>query len=151
MIGYLRSNMADEEIGKAAMMQSSALPQGRRKGIGVKAWLVVSETGQSHLEEVEKQSIMRRTGLPGRDLRALDPMLSYPSSIFGRERAIVINLEHIKAIITATEVLMINSSNPLFVQFIKDLQNRINFLMGAPEQVTPYYSLESNNFYVKYS
>ncbi|XP_054804495.1 magnesium transporter MRS2-F-like isoform X2 [Prosopis cineraria] len=103
-----RTTMDDEEIGKAAMLQSNtnayAQTQARRKGIGVKVWLVVSETGQSHLEEVEKHSIMRRTGLPARDLRALDPMLSYPSSILGRERAIVINLEHIKAVITAKEM-----------------------------------------------
>ncbi|KAJ4833513.1 hypothetical protein Tsubulata_030045, partial [Turnera subulata] len=63
----------------------------RRKGIGVRTWLVVSETGQSRLEEVGRHFIMKRTGLPARDLRALDPLLSYPSSILGRERAIVVN------------------------------------------------------------
>ncbi|GAY58560.1 hypothetical protein CUMW_187910 [Citrus unshiu] len=47
---------------------------------------------------------MRRTGLPARDLRVLDPLLSYPSSILGRELAVVINLEHVKAIVTAKEV-----------------------------------------------
>lgn len=107
---------------------------GRRKGIGVRAWMVVSETGQARLQEVGKHSIMRRTGLPARDLRALDPVLSYPSSILGRERAIVINLEHIKAIITAKEALMLNSSNPLVVQFVQDLQHRIAFLNNAPPQ-----------------
>ncbi|KAK7247622.1 hypothetical protein RIF29_42509 [Crotalaria pallida] len=95
-------------------------------GGGVKAWMVVSERGESRLEEVGKHYIMRRTGLPARDLRALDPMmLSQPASILGRERAIVINLEHIKAIITATEVLIINSSNPLFLLFLNDLHSRI--------------------------
>ncbi|XP_011022848.1 PREDICTED: magnesium transporter MRS2-F-like [Populus euphratica] len=99
-----------------------------KKGmIGVKAWLVISESGQSFVDEVGKHSIMKRTGLPARDLRALDPVLSYPSSILGRERAIVVNLEHIRAIITATEVLMINSNNPLIVQFVEDLQHRIAF------------------------
>ncbi|XP_019462964.1 PREDICTED: magnesium transporter MRS2-F-like [Lupinus angustifolius] len=106
------------------MTQSTA--QTRRKGIGVKVWLFVSETGESRLEEVGKHYIMRRTSLPARDLRILDPMLSQPSSILGREKAIVINLEHIKAIITATEILMINSSNPLFLQFLQDLQSRIS-------------------------
>lgn len=98
----------------------------RRKGIGTRVWLVVSESGESHVEEVGKHSIMRRTGLPARDLRVLDPMLSYPSTILGRERAIVVNLEHIKAIITATEILMINSTNPLVVQFVVDLQERVS-------------------------
>ena len=69
----------------------------RRKGVGttgVKSWMVVSETGHARLEDVGKHSIMRRTGLPARDLRVLDPVLSYPSSILGRERAIVVNLAH---------------------------------------------------------
>lgn len=47
---------------------------------------------------------MRRCAIPARDLRILDPVLVYPSTILGREKAIVINLEHIKAIITAEEV-----------------------------------------------
>ncbi|KDO57932.1 hypothetical protein CISIN_1g014053mg [Citrus sinensis] len=68
---------------------------------------------------------MRRTGLPARDLRILDPLLSYPSTVLGRERAIVINLEHIKAIITAQEVLLMNSRDPSVVPFVEELQSRI--------------------------
>lgn len=68
---------------------------------------------------------MRRAGLPGRDLRILDPMLSYPSTILGRERAIVLNLEHIKAIITAQEVLLLNSKDPAVAPFVADLQQRL--------------------------
>lgn len=103
----------------------------RRKGVGttaVKSWMVVSETGHARLEDVGKHSIMRRTGLPARDLRVLDPVLSYPSSILGRERAIVVNLEHVKAIITASELLLINSSNPFFLSFLQDLQTRLSNL-----------------------
>ncbi|GLT68960.1 hypothetical protein SLA2020_411500 [Shorea laevis] len=121
--------VADEETGK---IQIPAPP--RRKGIGVRTWVVVSELDQSLLEEVGKHSIMRRTGLPTRDLRVLDPVLSYPSSILGRERAIVINLEHIKAIITAKEVLMINSTSPLVIQFLQDLRHRISRSGPAPPQ-----------------
>ncbi|KAL1814091.1 hypothetical protein ACET3Z_024156 [Daucus carota] len=111
-----------EDLNRAAVHAAPA----RRKGIGTRLWLVVSESGKSHVEEVGKHSIMRRTGLPARDLRVLDPMLSYPSTILGRERAIVVNLEHIKAIITAAEILMINSTNPLVVQFVIDLQDRVS-------------------------
>ncbi|KAG4961654.1 hypothetical protein JHK87_038287 [Glycine soja] len=103
----------------------------RRKGVGttgVKSWMVVSETGHARLEDVGKHSIMRRTGLPARDLRVLDPVLSYPSSILGRERAIVVNLEHVKAIITASEVLLIYSSNPFFLSFLQDLHIRLSNL-----------------------
>ncbi|CAL9070064.1 unnamed protein product [Musa banksii] len=107
---------------------------GRRKGTVNRAWLVVSDSGRSYHEEVGKHSIMRRTGLPARDLRVLDPLLSYPSTILGRERAIVINLEHIKAVITATEVLIPNSSDPLVAPFVQDLQSRVSSSYGAPQQ-----------------
>ncbi|MBA0733359.1 hypothetical protein Gogos_017383 [Gossypium gossypioides] len=75
--------------------------------------------------EAGKHAIMRRTGLPARDLRILDPLLSYPSTILGRERAIVINLEHIKAIITAQEVLLLNSKDPSVTPFVDEIQSRI--------------------------
>ncbi|XP_042480691.1 magnesium transporter MRS2-F-like [Macadamia integrifolia] len=109
-------------------------PHPRRKGAGIRAWLVVSNSGNSHVEEVGKHSIMRRTGLPARDMRILDPGLSYPSTILGRERAIVVNLEHIKAIITASEVLVLNSKDPWVVPFIRDLESRLcNFNEKASE------------------
>ncbi|WOL03541.1 magnesium transporter MRS2-F-like [Canna indica] len=119
---------------------------GRRKGTGNRAWLVVSDSGNSYHEEVGKHSIMRRTGLPARDLRVLDPMLSYPSTILGRERAIVINLEHIKAIITATEVLVPDSKDQLVAPFVQELQSRVSSSFSAPHQETADVSdLEGEN------
>ncbi|KAK8568258.1 hypothetical protein V6N13_106192 [Hibiscus sabdariffa] len=97
----------------------------RKKGTTVRSWLVLDSTAQTMRVEAGKHSIMRRTGLPGRDLRILDPLLSYPSTVLGRERAIVINLEHIKAIITAQEVLLLNSKNPSVTPFVNELQRRI--------------------------
>lgn len=122
--------MRDSKVeGKAATMVVTTAMRGgcRRKGtvMVVKSWMVVSETGESRVEDIDKHSIMQRTGLPTRDLRALDPKLSNPSSILGREKAIVVNLEHIQAIITSNEVLMINSTNPFFLRFLQDLQARL--------------------------
>lgn len=97
----------------------------RKKGSGVRAWLVLDSTGQAQVVEAGKHSIMRRTGLPARDLRILDPLLSYPSTVLGREKAIVINLEHIKAIITAQEVLLLNSKDPSVTPFVEELQRRL--------------------------
>ncbi|ONK71000.1 uncharacterized protein A4U43_C04F3690 [Asparagus officinalis] len=74
---------------------------------------------------------MKRTGLPARDMRVLDPLLSYPSTILGRERAIVINLEHIKAIVTAAEVLVPNSKDPMVGPFVQDLRVRVSSSDGA--------------------
>lgn len=97
----------------------------RKKAAGVRPWLVLDSTGQTQVVEAGKHVIMRRTGLPARDLRILDPMLSYPSTILGRESAIVINLEHIKAIITAQEVFLLNSRDPSVVPFVEELKRRI--------------------------
>ncbi|XP_030472539.1 magnesium transporter MRS2-3 [Syzygium oleosum] len=97
----------------------------RKKGTGVRAWLLLDSNGQAQVVEAGKHAIMRRTGLPARDLRILDPLLSYPSTILGRERAIVINLEHIKAIITAQEVLLLNSRDPSVTPFVEELQRRL--------------------------
>ncbi|PON66329.1 hypothetical protein TorRG33x02_268420 [Trema orientale] len=97
----------------------------RKKGTVVRPWLLFDSTGSAQVVEAGKHAIMRRTGLPARDLRILDPLLSYPSTVLGRERAIVINLEHIKAIITAQEVLLLNSRDPSVNPFIEELQRRL--------------------------
>ncbi|PIN14178.1 Magnesium transporters: CorA family [Handroanthus impetiginosus] len=97
----------------------------RKKVEGVRQWLLLYSTGQAQVVEAGKHAIMRRTGLPARDLRILDPLLSYPSTVLGRERAIVINLEHIKAIITAQEVLLLNSKDPSVIPFVDELRRRI--------------------------
>ncbi|KAL9994298.1 putative magnesium transporter MRS2 [Helianthus debilis subsp. tardiflorus] len=97
----------------------------RKKASGVRQWLLLDSTGQTQVVEAGKHTVMRRTGLPARDLRILDPILSYPSTLLGRERAIVINLEHIKAIITAHEVLLLNSKDPSVAPFVQELQRRI--------------------------
>lgn len=103
-----------------------------KKGIGVRAWLLIDGHGGTEVVEAGKHYIMRRTGLPARDLRVLDPLLSYPSTILSRDRAIVINLEHIKAIITGQEVLLLNSTDPAVAPFVANMQRR---LLNAHSQV----------------
>lgn len=58
-----------------------------------KTWMLLDDKGDTMLLEVDKYAIMHRVGIHARDLRILDPLLSYPSTILGRERAIVLNLE----------------------------------------------------------
>ncbi|KAK3420222.1 hypothetical protein EUGRSUZ_G01039 [Eucalyptus grandis] len=95
-----------------------------KKAVRVKTWLVIDSTGRVQQIDAGKHSIMRRTGLSARDLRILDPFLSYPSSITGRERAIVIKLEHIKGILTAHDVWLLNSRDPAVVPFVEELKRR---------------------------
>jgi hypothetical protein len=45
---------------------------------------------------LDKNAVRRITGVPPRDLRVMDPSLAYPSCLMVRERALVVNLEHVK-------------------------------------------------------
>ncbi|CAN6458924.1 unnamed protein product [Victoria cruziana] len=118
--------LLEEEPVTAAVTMDGWAARPRKKGTGLlRTWMMVDSTGQAQVIEAGKHAIMRRTGLPARDLRILDPLLSYPSTVLGRERAIVINLEHIKAIITAQEVLLLNSRDPAVAPFVEELQRRI--------------------------
>ena len=102
-------------------------PSSSKKGTGVRPWLLLDSTGQAQVVEVGKHAIMCRTCLRARDLRILGPLLSYLSTVLGRESAIVINFEHIKAIITAHEVLLLNSRDPSVTAFVEELQGRLMF------------------------
>jgi len=90
-----------------------------------RTWLMMGSEGQRQMVEASRQLIMQRTGLTARDLRILDPMLSYSSTIVGRDRAMVLNLEQIKAIITAHEVLLLNSRDPSVIPFVDELHAQI--------------------------
>lgn len=58
-----------------------------------RSWILVNNKGQSSILDLDKYAIMKRVSIHARDLRILDPLLSYPSAILGREKAIVLNLE----------------------------------------------------------
>ncbi|CAN8264360.1 unnamed protein product [Cochlearia groenlandica] len=88
-------------------------------------WLLIDATGQSTMLDVDKYAIMHRVQIHARDLRILDPNLSYPSTILGRERAIVLNLEHIKAIITSEEVLLRDPSDEHVIPVVEELRRRL--------------------------
>ncbi|RID43951.1 hypothetical protein BRARA_I00782 [Brassica rapa] len=90
-----------------------------------RSWVSIVATGESETLDVDKYAIMHRVQIHARDLRILDPNLSYPSTILGRERAIVLNLEHIKAIITSEEVLLRDPSDEHVIPVVKELERRL--------------------------
>lgn len=65
----------------------------KKKAAVSRNWMVVDSCGEGMIVDWDKFDIMRRLPINGRDLRILDPLLSYPSAILVRERAIVLNLE----------------------------------------------------------
>uniref|UniRef100_A0A0D9V8B0 Magnesium transporter n=1 Tax=Leersia perrieri TaxID=77586 RepID=A0A0D9V8B0_9ORYZ len=110
-----------------APMPVVAPAAGRRKGAAAsRKWLVVPSVGEERRVEFGKHQIMKMTGLPGRDLRVLDPVLAYPSTILGRDRAIVVRLQGVKAIITATEVLVPDHDGVALAPFLSDLRSRLS-------------------------
>ena len=97
----------------------------KKRGQGLRSWIRVDSSGNSQIIEIDKFTVMRRCDLPARDLRLLDPLFVYPSTILGREKAIVVNLEQIRCIITADEVLLLNSLDSYVLQYVVELQRRL--------------------------
>ncbi|KAG4380723.1 hypothetical protein GLYMA_15G002700v4 [Glycine max] len=97
----------------------------KKRGQGLRSWIRVDTSGNSQAIEVDKFTMMRRCDLPARDLRLLDPLFVYPSTILGREKAIVVNLEQIRCIITADEVLLLNSLDSYVLHYVMELQRRL--------------------------
>ena len=68
-----------------------------------------------------------------RDLRILDPMLTQmnPCAILCRDRAILINLEHVKCIVTMEYVLVLNVENRAVLSFLDELQKKLKQQVSA--------------------
>lgn len=97
----------------------------KKRGHGSRSWIKIGQDGNSQTVTLDKATIMRHCSLPSRDLRLLDPMFIYPSTILGREKAIVVNLEQIRCVITADEVILMNSLDGSVGQYRLELCNRL--------------------------
>lgn len=77
--------------------------------------------------QADKLSITQELGIQVRDLRLLDPAMatSYPSAILCREKALLVNMEHIKCIITTNYLLLLNADQPSVLQFAEDVRFRL--------------------------
>ncbi|XP_075500840.1 magnesium transporter MRS2-I-like isoform X2 [Primulina tabacum] len=96
-------------------------------------WMLLDKSGGRSILDLDKLGIMKRVSINARDLRILDHLLSYPCAILGRERAIVLNLEHIKAIITTDEVFLRNPLDENVVPVVEELQRRLPMASGGGE------------------
>ncbi|GER43807.1 magnesium transporter [Striga asiatica] len=97
----------------------------RGHNLGSRSWILIDPNGNSKIVELDKFTVMRRCSLPSRDLRLLDPLFINPSTILGREKAIVVSLEQIRCIITADEVMLKNSLDGSVQQYKSELCKRL--------------------------
>ncbi|XP_059447812.1 magnesium transporter MRS2-I-like [Corylus avellana] len=112
--------------GHVVAADPGAVVLGKKKSMTVaRSWIMMDGAGKGKVVDVDKYDIMHRVHIHARDLRILDPLLSYPSAILGRDKAIVLNLEHIKAIITAEEVLLRDPTDENVVPVVEELQRRL--------------------------
>ncbi|XP_058084565.1 magnesium transporter MRS2-I-like [Magnolia sinica] len=119
----------------------------KKKTAVSRSWILLDCTGEDTILDVDKYAIMNRVQIHARDLRILDPLLSYPSTIFGREQAIVLNLEHIKAIITAEEVLLRDPTDDNVIPIVEELRRRLppaNIVHQAEGDGRDHPSLQNN-------
>lgn len=101
--------------------RASNISNVKKRGHGSRSWIKIDQEGNSKVLELDKATIMRHCSLPARDLRLLDPLFIYPSSILGREKAIVVSLEQIRCIITAEEVFLMNSLDGCVLRYESEL------------------------------
>lgn len=94
----------------------------------VRNWLRVDQNGETSMIQADKYKLTHKLGVQGRDLRIMDPSLAttYPSAILCREKAMVVNLEHIKVIITAQNVYVINPEDENVLPFISELKLKLS-------------------------
>ncbi|KAF7803608.1 magnesium transporter MRS2-4 [Senna tora] len=97
-----------------------------KKKTGVaRLWMRFNRSGQSELAELDKNAIIKLAAIPARDLRILGPLFSHSSNILAREKAMVVNLEFIKAIVTAEEVLILDPLCQEVLPFVEQLRQQL--------------------------
>ncbi len=99
----------------------------KQASVSVRNWLRIDQDGNTSMIQADKYKLAHKLGVQVRDLRILDPALAstYPSAILCRERALIVNLEHIKVIITTTYVLVINPEDENVLPFITELKQKL--------------------------
>ncbi|KAE8668063.1 Magnesium transporter MRS2-I [Hibiscus syriacus] len=119
------STSGGSSMAKGVPADPQAVVTVKKKAQPSRNWVLLDSTGETTLLDVDKYAIMHRVNIHARDLRILEPLLSYPSTILGRDGAIVLNLEHIKAIITSEEVLLRGPSDENVVPVVQELHRHL--------------------------
>lgn len=90
-------------------------------------WVRINAQGNVNKLSMEKTKIATLLRVPLRDLRVLEPTTadSYSAAMLCRERAIVVNLEQVKILITHEEVIMTDSQRSTVTHFLPELTARL--------------------------
>eukprot|EP01026_Neomeris_dumetosa_P040194 TRINITY_DN3318_c0_g1_i1.p1 TRINITY_DN3318_c0_g1~~TRINITY_DN3318_c0_g1_i1.p1 ORF type:complete len:454 (-),score=58.69 TRINITY_DN3318_c0_g1_i1:542-1903(-) len=124
---YTETPMDVPKVSLAKSQSTCAFKQKRVKPENVRECWKLTNEGEVSIIALNKYALCRTLGVQMRDFRILDPQLSvaYPSAILCRDKALVLNLEHIKALISTDYVLVFNTeSNDDVVQFTEELKTR---------------------------
>nr|CAB3497148.1 unnamed protein product [Digitaria exilis] len=95
----------------------------RRNKAPARLWMRMDRRGGCEVFVCDKAFVAERSGVHTRELRLIGPILSRGPSILAREKAMVINLEFIRAIVTADEVLVLEPLAQEVIPFIDKLRN----------------------------
>lgn len=101
--------------------------EGRGSGAaGEQEMVEVSDAGEVERRKFEKHEVAAALGLPKRDLRQIDSGFRNIPSILVRDgRAIVVNMEFLKAVITAAGVIVLDPWHPNVQVMLPKLQARL--------------------------
>ncbi|CAD7704401.1 unnamed protein product [Ostreobium quekettii] len=89
-------------------------------------WVRIDAGGGTSLISVDRHKLTQELGVQMRDLRLLDPKSSTnPSAILPRDRALVVALESIKAVITQNYVIVNNPGGEGAAPLVRELEARL--------------------------
>jgi len=107
------------------------------KQLGERTWTVLDQRG-AHAKNLKasKTHVAAAFGIPLRDLHYLDPFrpTMTPANIFIRQKALIVNLEHLKFIVTAETALFLNAESLEVKRFIKFLRKYLKEVESTQRQ-----------------
>ncbi|KAF2293873.1 hypothetical protein GH714_005301 [Hevea brasiliensis] len=129
-------------------LTAGTVAKAKKKAGGARLWMRFDRFGISELMECDKSTIIKRVAIPARDLRILGPVFSHSSNILAREKAMVVNLEFIRAIVTAEEVLILDPLCQEVLPFVDQLRQQIPLKRPFNTQGAAHPDIQDNEMHI---
>ncbi|GLC37511.1 hypothetical protein PLESTB_001755400 [Pleodorina starrii] len=115
-------------------------------------WLKIDLMGRDTIIRVDKHKLMHKLGVQARDLRLLDLTSVTPPAILGRDKAIIVNLWYMKAIITLDYCLVVSPDSIVdneqdrqaVAAFVAELKAKLQ-PVSANQKFKSYVGLAANH------